>query len=196
MRGGDQLFAVTRVYLFEFSRKKLGNKKNHIIEFTIVFNRLKKRVYNYLLKMTSDRLTAEDIAQNVFLKLYEKYGEIEDKSKVDIWVFKVAKNEAYNFYRGKRARVDQFDVADSDEIDIQADYDVLRLVELKEMKEKLEAELEEIPLEQKEVFVLKESGGLTYSEISSVLGIEEDLVRSRLHSARKKLIKRLSHVFR
>lgn len=174
----------------------MGNNKNHIIEFTIVFNRLKKRVYNYLLKMTSDRLTAEDIAQNVFMKLFEKYGEIEDKSKIDIWVFKVAKNEAYNFYRGKSTRVDQFDVADSDEIDVQADYDVLRLIELKEMKEKLKAELEEIPLEQKEVFVLKESGGLTYTEIASVLDIEEDLVRSRLHSARKKLIKRLSHVFR
>ena len=165
---------------------------DHKIEFTIVFNRLKRRLYNYLLKMTSDRLTAEDISQNVFLKLFENFDKIKDKSKTDIWVFKTAKFEVFNFYRGKRVRVDQFGVEDSDELEISSDTDVLEVIELKDFKEKLEAEINGLPFEQREVFVLKEFGGLSYEQISTVIEINEDLVRSRLHSARRKLIAKLS----
>jgi RNA polymerase sigma factor (sigma-70 family) len=170
----------------------LKNTNDHKIEFTIVFNRLKRRLYNYLLKMTSDRLTAEDISQNVFLKLFENFDKIEDKSKTDIWVFKTAKFEVFNFYRGKSVKVDQFGVEDSDEIEISSDLDVLEVIELKDFKEKLEDELNILPFEQREVFVLKEFGGLSYEQISGILEINEDLVRSRLHSARRKLIAKLS----
>ena len=170
----------------------MKNTNDHKIEFTIVFNRLKRRLYNYLLKMTSDRLTAEDISQNVFLKLFENFDRIEDKSKTDIWVFKTAKFEVFNFYRGKSVKVDQFGVEDSDEIEISSDLDVLEVIELKDFKEKLEDELNILPFEQREVFVLKEFGGLSYEQISGILEINEDLVRSRLHSARRKLIAKLS----
>ena len=170
----------------------MKNTNDHKIEFTIVFNRLKRRLYNYLLKMTSDRLTAEDISQNVFLKLFENFDRIEDKSKTDIWVFKTAKFEVFNFYRGKSVKVDQFGVEDSDEIEISSDLDVLEVIELKDFKEKLEDELNILPFEQREVFVLKEFGGLSYEQISGILEIHEDLVRSRLHSARRKLIAKLS----
>ena len=142
--------------------------------------------------MTSDRMTAEDISQNVFLKLFENFDKINDRSKIDIWVFKVAKFEVFNFYRGKSIKVDQFGVEDTDDIELGSEVDLLEVIELKDLKEKLNAELENIAFEQKEVFTLKEFGGLSYEEISSVLEIDENLVRSRLHSARKKLILRLS----
>jgi RNA polymerase sigma factor (sigma-70 family) len=170
----------------------LKNTNDHKIEFTIVFNRLKRRLYNYLLKMTSDKLTAEDIIQNVFLKLFENFDKIEDKSKTDIWVFKTAKFEVFNFYRGKSVKVDQFGVEDSDELEIISDHDILEVIELRDFKEKLESELNNLPFVQKEVFTLKEFGGLSYEQISEILDINENLVRSRLHSARRKLIAKLS----
>jgi RNA polymerase sigma factor (sigma-70 family) len=142
--------------------------------------------------MTSDRMTAEDISQNVFLKLFENIDKIIDRSKIDVWVFKVAKFEVFNFYRSKHIKVDQFEVEDSDDIELGSEVDLFEVIELKDLKEKLNTELENIPFEQKEVFTLKEFGGLSYEEISSVLEIDENLVRSRLHSARRKLILRLS----
>lgn len=142
--------------------------------------------------MTSDKLTAEDITQNVFMKLFENFEKIEDKNKIDIWVFIAAKNEAFNFYRGKTTKVDQSGVEDTDDLELGSGLDLMDLIELNDLKEKVENELEKIPLEQKDVFSLKEFGGLSYDEISSVLGIDENLVRSRLHSARKKLMTELS----
>jgi RNA polymerase sigma-70 factor (ECF subfamily) len=146
--------------------------------------------------MTSHSLTAEDITQNVFLKLFENYNSINDKNKIDIWVFKTAKFEAFNYYRGKKTKVDQFKVADTDELEIGSDFDVLEIIEMKDLKEKIESELENIPIEQKEVFVLKEFGGLRYEEISDIIGIDEKLVKSRIHLARKKLMLKLSKVFK
>ena len=96
----------------------MKNKTQKIIQFTIVYNRLKKRLYNYVLKMTSDKLISEDIVQNVFLKFFENYDNIHDKSKIDIWVFKTAKYEVYNFYRGKATKVDQFGVSDIEDLTI------------------------------------------------------------------------------
>lgn len=170
----------------------LSTNSEKIIEFTIIFNRLKKRLYNYLLKMTSDKLTAEDITQNVFLKLFENFEKIEDKNKIDIWVFKTAKNEVFNFYRGKTIKIDQFGVEDTADLELGSDLDLLDLIEIKDLKEKIKTELDNMPVEQKDVFSLKEFGGLSYEEISSVLGIQENLVKSRLHSARAKLMAELS----
>ncbi|MCU0343603.1 MAG: hypothetical protein MUF28_07255 [Ignavibacterium sp.] len=46
-------------------------KENEIIEFTILFNKYKKRIYNYALKMLNDKMRADDIVQDVFIKLFE-----------------------------------------------------------------------------------------------------------------------------
>lgn len=146
--------------------------------------------------MTSDRLTTEDITQNVFLKLFENIERIENKDRIEIWLFKTAKNEAFNFYREKNSHVDEFDVEDSDEIEISSGHDIIEILELNDLKEKIQEELNNIPSEQKEVFILKELGNLSYNEIAEILVIDENLVRSRLFSARKKLIMKLSKIIK
>ncbi len=55
---------------------------NQIIEFTIVFNRHKNKIFNYVLKMVNDRMLTEDIVQNVFLKLYENLDSIKNKNNI------------------------------------------------------------------------------------------------------------------
>ncbi|MDZ7763196.1 MAG: sigma factor-like helix-turn-helix DNA-binding protein [Melioribacteraceae bacterium] len=69
-----------------------------------------------------------------------------------------------------------------------------KITRKKELRELVMIELNDLPEEQKEVFVMKEYGGLSYKEISAALEIDENLVRSRLLKPRQKLIKRLSKV--
>ena len=66
--------------------------------------------------------------------------------------------------------------------------------ELKEMKNLILNELEKMSIEQKEIFLLKEYGGLSYKEISAISNIDENLVKSRLYKTRQKLINRLSKI--
>jgi len=133
-------------------------------------------------------MSAEDIAQNVFLKLYENLPGIQKKESINYWLFHTAKNEVYTYLRKKKSNVDRFNVDDTDEIEIKSDFDFRILIELKETKELIMNELNKMPFEQKEVFILKEYGGLSYKEIASIMEIDENLVKSRLFKTRQKLI--------
>ncbi len=142
--------------------------------------------------MTEDIMLTEDIVQDVFLKLYQNIDNIRYKDNINFWLFTTARNEVYGFFRRKRIRIDQFNVEDADEIEIEAEENIEDEFEKKEVKELVQMVLNKLAIEQREVFILKEYGGLKYSEISDVLGIDEKLVKSRLNKVRNKLINKIS----
>lgn len=162
------------------------------IEYTLTYNRFKKKVYNYVLKMIGDKMSAEDIVQTIFLKLFENWNNIQNKNNIEFWIFRTTRNEVYGYYRTKKVRLDQFNVEDSDELEIDSLTYIDELFEIAEMKELLNKTLNQMPPEQKEIFILKEYSGLSYNEIASLLQIEEKLVKSRLFKVRQKLIDKLS----
>lgn len=172
------------------------NGTAEIFDFTLIFNRYKVKLYNYVLKMINDRMTAEDIVQNVFLKLYDNMHLIKNRQSINFWLFRAARNEVFMFYRKKKTHKDQFGVTDTEELEIDAGYDLEDILDKKEIKRLIDNELEGMPEEQGEVFLLKEYGGLSYSEISAVMEIEERLVKSRLYKTRQKLINKLSGIIR
>jgi RNA polymerase sigma-70 factor (ECF subfamily) len=170
----------------------LTDNTENIIRFTLVFNSFKKRLYNYVLKMTEDVMLAEDIVQDIFLKLYQNLDNIRSKDNINYWLFTTTRNEVYTYFRRKRIRTDQFNVEDIDEIEIPSEDGVEDEIEKREVKEIVMKELKNLPVEQKEVFILREYSGLKYSEIGNVLNIDERLVKSRLNKARDKLINKVT----
>ncbi len=172
------------------------NETTEILDFTLIFNRNKAKLYNYVLKMISDRMTAEDIVQNVFLKLYDNMHLIKNRQSINCWLFRTARNEVFMFYRKKKIHKDKFGVADTEELEIDALYNLEDIIDKKEIKRLIDNELENIPEEPREVFLLKEYSGLSYSEIAAVMGIDEKLVKSRLFKTRQKLINKLSGIIK
>jgi RNA polymerase sigma-70 factor (ECF subfamily) len=142
--------------------------------------------------MTEDVMLAEDIVQDIFLKLYQNLDNIRSKDNINYWLFITTRNEVYTYFRRKRIRTDQFNVEDIDEIEIPSEDGVEDEIEKREVKEIVMKELKNLPVEQKEVFILREYSGLKYSEIGNVLNIDERLVKSRLNKARDKLINKVS----
>ncbi len=172
----------------------MGKSKSQIIEFTIAFNRYKNKIFNYVLKMINDKMLVEDIVQNVFLKFYENMDSIKNKNNVSYWLFVTARNEIYGYYRNKKSRVDQFNVYDTEELETEFPDNLEEFFELKEMKELIIKELENISIEQREPFIMKEFGGLSYKEIAAIMNIDENTVKSRLYKTRQKLIQRISKI--
>ena len=166
----------------------MADSKEHIIEFTILFNRYKKKVFNYVLRMTNNTELSEDLVQNSFLKLYENLNNIRSKSSIPFWLFKTARNEVYTYFRDNK-RKPECNVQDLNEIEFQSTMNIESEFELKEMKDLLLNTLGNLPHDQKEIFIMREYGGLSYREISSVLEINIDLVKSRLYKTRQKLMK-------
>jgi RNA polymerase sigma factor (sigma-70 family) len=166
------------------------NQKN-IIEFTILFNRYKKKIYNYVLKMTSDSMLAEDVVQNVFLKLYKNLDRIHNKERINFWLITTARNEMYSHFRSVKRKVDDHQT-DLEDVDIVSPVSMEYEFDIRELKEMILKELDTLPEEQKEVFILKEYTGMNYKEIADVMNIDTELVKSRIYKTRQKLIKRLS----
>jgi RNA polymerase sigma-70 factor (ECF subfamily) len=179
------------IHLYSKAKFKLARSNKDIVEFTITYNRYKVKVYNYVLRMTNNTMLCEDIVQNVFLKFFENMNTIRNKNSINYWLFTTARNEIYGYFRKKKVHVDQFGVEDTAEIDIMQELDLQNEFERKELKSLILEELETMAYEQREVFLLKEYAGLNYKEISTIMNIDENLVKSRLFKTRQKLIKRL-----
>jgi RNA polymerase sigma-70 factor, ECF subfamily len=168
--------------------------KSQAIEFTIAFNRHKNKIFNYVLKMVNDEMLAEDIVQDVFLKFFENLNSIKNRNSISYWLFATARNEIYSYYRRKKIRADQFNVYDPEEIEVEFNENAEEIFELKEMKELIIKELNDISVEQREPFIMKEFGGLSYKEIASIMNIDEKTVKSRLYKTRQKLIQKISKI--
>jgi RNA polymerase sigma factor (sigma-70 family) len=85
-------------------------------------------------------------------------------------------------------------VQDTDDLEIDASIRLDEEFEIQEMKEIIMKELDKLSVEQRDVFLLKEYGGLSYKEIAEIMKIDEELVKSRLYKTRQKLIYKLSKV--
>lgn len=142
--------------------------------------------------MLSDRMMCEDIIQNVFVKLFENLNKIRNQQSLQSWLFKSTRNEIFSFYRSKKSHVDKFSVEDTDKIDIYSSVKLEEEFEKKEIQQLILKELDKMAIDQREVFLLKEYGGLSYKEVAEVMSIDEELVKSRLYKVRRKLVEKLS----
>lgn len=140
--------------------------------------------------MIYDKMVAEDIIQNVFLKLYENLDKLRNKDYAVTWIYTTARNEVFDYLRKKRTRKAELVVDEDDEpvspFEIDIEYERIELQTI------IMKELDKLPEEQREVYLLKEYSGLKYEEIASIQKIDVELVKSRLFKTRQKLIKRIS----
>jgi RNA polymerase sigma-70 factor (ECF subfamily) len=162
--------------------------------FLEIFHRTKKKIYNFVLKMTYDKMMTEDIVQDVFLKFFESINKLNSSSSAEIWLFTTARNEVFQYYRKKKIHTDKFNPEDIDNLKLSSEESLEDQLELRDIRNHLQDELMYISPEQKEVFLLKEFGGLSYKEISEILNIDVELVKSRLHKVRRKIIDRISKI--
>ena len=132
---------------------------------------------------------AEDVTQEVFLRVFRSAGSFRGESAPETWLYRITKNASLDLFR-KQARH-----ADETEADPEAPEPVdpdpsMRPEEAllrKERYETLQKAIGELPEEYREALLLKEEGGLSYEQIASVLDCPLGTVRSRISRARSRL---------
>jgi RNA polymerase sigma factor (sigma-70 family) len=160
------------------------------------------RLRNFVRKRVADAADAEDILQDVLFELVESYRMLRPVEHVGAWLFRVARNRITDFFRKKRPG--QFeDVIAADESDAGAIEELLpstaagpeaefaRAVLLEE----LDAALNELPREQREVFVAHEIEGRSFREIAARTGVGVNTLLSRKHYAVLHLRRRLQAIY-
>jgi RNA polymerase sigma-70 factor (ECF subfamily) len=128
---------------------------------------------------------AEDAAQEVFLVVYRRLAEYEDRGLLRAWLFSISRQVASHYRRGA-SRADRRHralIADT------ADHDVEELFARREAASLVNAFLDELEEPQRTVFFLADVEGMTAPEIAAALGVKLNTVYGRLRLARKRFEK-------
>lgn len=151
-------------------------------EFKTVFLEYYNPLCNYANKILSNEANAEDVVQEVFIKLWSKNDALKLNESLKSYLFKATQNKAFEFIRGAKVRSN---LHDSLTLDEQQDPNYDELSEKYMRMEQLYSSLRHLPPKCREVFALHKFNGLTYAEIAESENISVKTVENHLLKAMK-----------
>jgi RNA polymerase sigma factor (sigma-70 family) len=185
------------------SLERMANKQDQ--QIAEVVRRERSRLLSFIRRRVPDPLDAEDILQDVFYKLVEANRLLMPIDHVTGWLFRVARNRITDLFR-KKSPVRFSDVAamrEDDEDDLLPLEDLLpspdagpeALYARQVLLDELELAIDELPAEQREVFVAHELEGKSFKEIAGGTGVSVNTLLSRKRYAVLHLRKRLQGIY-
>jgi RNA polymerase sigma-70 factor, ECF subfamily len=172
------------------------------------FNRLvdkySKPIINYIYRFTGSREDSEDLAQDVFMKIFNSAKNYEASAKFTTWLYRIASNISIDYIRKRKSKGphDSLDEHKADETSGMqnqlADKNQKpadKLLEQKETGENIERALQTLPENQRAAIILKIYGEKSYAEIASILGTSPASVESLMWRARQGLKNKLNGLF-
>lgn len=156
--------------------------------FRDIYERASAYVYTLAYRVTNKKPDAEEVTQDVFLKIHRNLGFFKFESSFKTWLYRITVNTALNHVK-KRGRVTAREVEEVFEDSATATQAEARdRLEAEDAAGKLKVLLDQLNPDQRACIVLREIEGLDYQEISRSLGININTVRSRLKRAREALM--------
>jgi RNA polymerase sigma-70 factor, ECF subfamily len=149
--------------------------------FEVLLRRYERPVYNAALRMLHNAEDARDVAQTVFMKVYEHLADYDPKYRFYSWVYRIAVNESLHGI-DRRHRVEPID--DDTEDDHPGPDEILGE---QQVTRSVQSALMRIKPEYRTVIVLKHILGCSYHDMSEILQLPEKTVKSRLFTARQLL---------
>lgn len=158
--------------------------KNFDGAFKLVLSGYQQKVYWHVRRMLVVHEDANDVVQDVFIKVWKALPNFQGQSKVYTWLYRIATNECITFLQKKRMTM----VEDGDEYlsHVQSDHHALELTG-DEIKNKLMKAVYCLPEKQQLVFNMKYFDHMKYEEMSDVLGTSVGALKASYHHAVKKI---------
>lgn len=149
-----------------------------------------QKIYWHARRMVGNHLDADEIAQQVIIVLYKKLSTFKFNSSLKTWIYKITQTRCLNLL--KRRKVRRFLNLDDENIEIlKNSEDIILMVEDKDKIERLNKFLDELPIKQREVFVLRHFEELNYEEISKITGKSVGGLKANYFHASKKIFGKL-----
>lgn len=157
--------------------------------FLYLLNRYKNRLLAYIKRIANfSHEEAEDILQEVFIKIYRNLNGFDKNLKFSSWAYRIAHNEVINNYRKSKARPQNiyWDFDDNILNNISSDFDINQQVDNQYLRERIIKILNEMDIKYREVLILKYIEGRDYREISDILKKPSGTVGTLINRAKKK----------
>ncbi len=154
--------------------------------FAAVYAAHARTIYYLALRLLGDPTQAEDATHDVFLKAYRKFAEFRGDSAVRTWLYRIAINHCRNLQQSWNARHVLSNVDDAVwERAASAADSPLRVLETKELGQRIQTALDALPSEYRELLLLVADERLSYQEVAELTSQSADAVRGKLHRARR-----------
>lgn len=175
-------------------------QENKLEAFEEIIRRYQKKVYSLAFNLTHNQQDAEDITQEVFLRVFNKIKTFLGKSAFSSWIYRIALNVSFMKIKSQKRnpislervlpkyQIDGFHAGKINDWSKKTD-DLLLNSELKIIIQKA---VNQLPPKEKMVFVLRDVEGLSTEKVCEVLELSIPAVKSRLHRSRLFLRKRLA----
>lgn len=151
-------------------------------------------LFRFVLRFVSSRSLAEDLVQETFLRVCKSAGKYTTRAKFTTWLYTIARNLCIDHLRRSRGKTEVSIDRNANDPDDEERSLIHRLADgeaplassevvREEFRQKLQEALDALPEEQKEVFTMRQFGGLKFREIGDIVGISENTVKSRMRYA-------------
>jgi len=159
-------------------------KNGDLQRASLLFERYHKRIFNFLARLAMDRDVAEDLTQNVFLRLIKYRGSYKDGLKFQSWIYQMARNAFADHYRAEGNKYSNF-------VDVEKISDRVQEPQEGEEQEQRERLLQRsmamLDSDQRELLVLTRFQQMKYEEVAVILETSVANIKVKVHRAIAKL---------
>ncbi|MBI5283219.1 MAG: sigma-70 family RNA polymerase sigma factor [Candidatus Solibacter usitatus] len=163
------------------------------LAFGEIVGRYQSKVFSIIFGILRNRNDAEDIAQQVFTKVYFSINSFDFRSSFLTWVYKITVNECYDYLRKKKVRklVYESDFSEDDAVSMErSEPDGQPMFDSTLAQRDLILKLlSKVSAEDRNLMMLKEVEGHSVEELSAMTGMNENTIKVKLFRARQKLLK-------
>ncbi len=165
------------------------------LAFREIVDRYQAKIFSIIYGILRNHNDAEDIAQQVFSKVYFSIGSFDFRSSLLTWIYKITVNECYDYLRKKRVRklVYESDFSEEDAQRMEASdpaIDPAPAADTKLAQRDLVTKLlERVSAEDRSLILLKEVEGHSVEELAAMTGLNENTIKVKLFRTRQKLLK-------
>jgi RNA polymerase sigma-70 factor (ECF subfamily) len=183
-------------------RCKAGNER----AFAEIVLHYQKRVFNIAYRMLGNLEEARDLAQEVFISVFESIKDLKEEIKFDPWLTAITLNHCRNRWKYLKRR--QYFNSDSLDDPVETEEGTMprvvvdpsdnpeTLYEKKMIQQFIQKGLLQLKEDQRELLILRDLQGFSYEEMGETLGLPEGTIKSKLHRARmdlKEVLERSAH---
>ena len=174
----------------ELLEKFLDENTRHYA-FNLLVKQYQKRLYWHVRRILLEHDDANDVIQNVFIKVWNNLANFRGDSQLFTWLYRIATNEAITFLKQKKRRAF---VSFSDlEYEMASGLDNDVLFNGDQIQKKLQEAILKLPTQQRLVFNMKYFDGMKYEEIGKILDLSIGGLKATYHHAVKKITKYLTN---
>lgn len=154
-------------------------KKGDMEAFDAVYDKYCHKLHQFVIRYLKDETDAEEIVQEVFIKIWESRKKIKEYSSFESFLFTIAYNSTISLLRKRVSENKSKEYLKSFQ-SINNANPVIEEIQYKELNQKVQFLLEQLTPRQKEIYLLSREEGLTHKEIAEKLSVSENTVKNHL----------------